>query len=153
MLEVPQASYSFAVLPFNPALPACASSISGVDDEIRQVPEDQAEAQEAWERLTDDPDIRGIEAVRIEGPAGWYWNITVWVAEFLRGDSLEAELRQRLDSALRGVDGVDDVAEEDREVWYVTGTPSGKDLVRAAAQVVDDLAGRARALIASFDAR
>jgi hypothetical protein len=67
----------------------------------------------------------------------------------LRGDPLEAELRQRIDSALRGVDGVGDVAEEDREVWYVTGTPSGKDLVRAAAQVVDDLAGRARALIAN----
>ena len=124
-----------------------------MDDEIRRVPEDQAEAQEAWERLTDDPDIRGIETVRIEGPAGWYWNITIGVAELLRGDPLEAELRQRLDSALRGVDGIDDVAEEDREVWYVTGTPSGKDLVRVAAQVVDDLAGRARALVASFDAR
>jgi hypothetical protein len=71
----------------------------------------------------------------------------------LRGDPLEAELRQRLGSALRGVDGVDDVAEEDREVWYVTGTPSGKDLVRVAAQVADDLAGRARALVPSFDAR
>ena len=60
-------------------------------------------------------------------------------------------MRQRIGSALRGVDGVAEVAEEDREVWYVTGTPSGEALVRAAAQVVDDLAGRARAHIASFE--
>jgi hypothetical protein len=32
----------------------------------------------------------------------------------------------------------------DREVWFVTGTPSGDALVRAAAEVVDDLAGQTR---------
>jgi len=30
-------------------------------------------------------------------------------------------------------------------VWFVTGTPSGEALVRAAATVVDGLAGRTRA--------
>jgi len=69
----------------------------------------------------------------------------------LREDPLEAELRERIDSALRGVDGVVDVAEEDREVWYVAGTPSGETLLRAAVQVVDDLADSARSYIASLD--
>jgi hypothetical protein len=31
-------------------------------------------------------------------------------------------------SALGAVDGVADVAEEDREVWYVTGASSGEAL-------------------------
>ena len=48
-------------------------------------------------------------------------------------------------SALRGVDGVTSAEEQDRETWFVTGTPSGKALTQAAAQVVDGLADRARA--------
>ncbi len=32
----------------------------------------------------------------------------------------------------------------DREVWFVTGSPSGEALVRAVAGVVGDLAGQAR---------
>jgi hypothetical protein len=51
-----------------------------------------------------------------------YWNVVIWVAEFLREDPLETELRGRIASALGAVDGV---AEEDREVWYVTGESSG----------------------------
>ena len=43
-----------------------------------------------------------------------YWNVVIWVAEFLREDPLETELRGRIASALGAVDGV---AEEDREVW------------------------------------
>jgi hypothetical protein len=35
--------------------------------------------------------------------------------------------------------------EQDREVWFVTGTPSGKELTEAAARVVDELAGEIRA--------
>lgn len=124
-------------------------SICRVSDEVRRIPDDHAGTQEAWQRLTDDPDVRGVEAGRHEGPEGWYWNVTIGVAGFLREDPLETELRQRIGSALRGVDGVADVAEEDREVWYVTGTPSGEALVRAAAKVVDDLADRARSHIAT----
>jgi hypothetical protein len=50
-------------------------------------------------------------------------------------------------AALRAVAGVEAVEEEDREIWIVTGTPSGQELVNAAAQVVDSLATRARAHI------
>jgi hypothetical protein len=35
--------------------------------------------------------------------------------------------------------------EMDTEVWFVTGTPSGEALVRAVAEVVDDLAEPMRA--------
>jgi hypothetical protein len=37
------------------------------------------------------------------------------------------------------------VDEQDREVWFVTGTPSGKELTQAAARVVDQLASEIRA--------
>jgi hypothetical protein len=44
-------------------------------------------------------------------------------------------------------DGVETADEMDREVWFVTGTPSGEALVRAVAEVLDDLAEQTWAYI------
>jgi len=97
---------------------------------------------ESWDRVTDDEDVRGVGADRIDVAGGW--NVTVPVMEFVREEPLEGELRRRIAAALRSVEGVGTADEMDREVWFVTGTPSGEALVRAAAQVVDDLAGQTR---------
>jgi hypothetical protein len=43
------------------------------------------------------------------------------------------------------VNGLAMADEQDREVWFVTGTPSGKELTEAAARVVDELASEIRA--------
>lgn len=99
--------------------------------------------EEAWERLTDDPDVRGIETLRVEEIGGW--QVTVYAMEFVRDGSLETDMRERLATALRAVNGVAMADEQDREVWFVTGTPSGKELTEAAARVVDELAGEIRA--------
>lgn len=109
--------------------------------EVRQVLIDGTD--EAWERITGDWDVRGVEAGRIDFASGW--NVTVAVMEFVREDPLESELRRRIAAALRSVDGVETAEELDREVWFVTGTPLGDALVRAASEVVDDLADQARA--------
>ena len=109
--------------------------------EVRQVVADGVD--EAWERVTGEPDVRGVGAGRIDFAGGW--NVTVAVMEFVREDPLESELRRRIADALRSVGGVETAEEMDREVWFVTGTPSGDALVRAAAEVVDDLAGQTRA--------
>lgn len=95
-----------------------------MSDEVQQVfPPD---AEEAWERLTDDPEVRGVETARIDEIGGW--QLMVWVMEFVRKDPLEAELRPRMGAALRAAKGVLTVDEQDREVWFVTGTPSGREL-------------------------
>ena len=52
-------------------------------------------------------------------------------------------MRRRMATALRAVNGVATVDEQDREVWFVTGTPSGKEPTEAA-QVVDELADEIR---------
>ena len=109
--------------------------------DVRQVVADGAD--EAWERVTGEPDVRGVGADRIDFAGGW--NVTVAVMEFVREDPLESELRRRIAAALRSVGGVETAEEMDREVWFVTGTPSDDALVRAAAEVVDDLAGQTRA--------
>lgn len=109
--------------------------------EVLQVAVDGTD--EVWERVTGEPDVRGVEAGRIDFAGGW--NVTVAVMEFVREDPLESELRRRIAAALRSVGGVETAEEMDREVWFVTGTPSGDALVRAAAEVVDDLAGQTRA--------
>ena len=94
---------------------------------------------EAWERVVDDTDLRGMEAQRLDGD-DWTWELFVSVAEFLREGPLEEELRRGVDAALRSVSGVTDVAEEDREVWLVRGEASGAALVQAVGVVVDGLA-------------
>jgi len=57
----------------------CGQSDQRVSDDIQQVfPSD---ADEAWERLTDDPDVSGIETARIDEIGSW---ITVlWTPSFL----------------------------------------------------------------------
>lgn len=120
--------------------------------EIQPVPpgELDEDCAEAWERLTDDEDFLGVSATLITLDEPPYWSVGVAVAEFLREDPLETELRQQVASALRAVPGVEHVWEEDREVWGVTGTPSGAALVQAAAGVVDGLADQARAHVDSL---
>lgn len=111
-------------------------------DEIRQFLVDDAD--EGWERLVGDPDVRGVEAVRVDHMGGW--QVTVAVMEFVREDPLESELRRRIAAALRSVEGVETVEEEDREVWFITGRAAGRALVQAVGEVVDDLAEQSRAL-------
>lgn len=120
--------------------------------EIRQLPDDELDesCEESWERVTDDRDIRGVDAAKITLGEFPYWSVGVAVAEFLTTDPLESELRRQMGAALRAVDGAEMVWEDDREVWGVTGAVSGEALVRAAAGVVDHLADRARACLGSF---
>lgn len=122
-----------------------AGGVSVIGD-VRRVQVDGAD--EAWERdiEVDDGEARRVEAGRIDFAGGW--NVTVSVMEFVREEPLEGELRRRIVAALRSVEGVQTADEMDREVWFVTGTPAGPALVRAAAEVVDDLAGQTRGHVA-----
>jgi hypothetical protein len=108
-----------------------------VSDDVRQV---SPGPEEAWERLTDDPHVRGIETARVDEVGGW--QVTVWAMEFVQDGPLETDMRRRIADALGAVNGVTRADEEDREVWLVTGTPSGKELTEAAARVVDELADK-----------
>jgi hypothetical protein len=114
-----------------------------MNDEIRLVPADESDVDELWQRLTDEPDIRGIETWADGEFEGWL--VEVSVQGSFRQDALGAELRQRMQAALRAVDGVTQVDQHDNESWLVNGQPSGQQLTRAAAGVVDELADRLRA--------
>jgi hypothetical protein len=107
------------------------------------------EVSEAWQRLTDEPHVRGVEAYRINGTA-WVWYVTVWAMEFVREEPLESELRSAIPRAIRGVPGVQDAAEQDREVWTIVGSPTGDTLTRAVADAVDQFVDRIRAHIESL---
>ena len=113
-----------------------------MSDEIQQIEPLDQEITEEWVRLTDEPEIRGVEAFTADDIDGWI--VAVLAQEYYRQDPLGVELRQRIQDALRAVEGVSDVREHDNEQWDVTGTPSGKALTRAAASVVDDMADRLR---------
>ena len=98
---------------------------------------------QTWSRFVGD----GVRGVSVGTPGDGTWNVSVSVAEFLRADPLEAEMRSLVMQAIRGVPGVDDAYEEDREVWVVIGNPAGEELLSAVGDAVDALAPRARAEI------
>ncbi len=104
---------------------------------------DEGGLHEAWERLTDEPFIRGVNSLWWDEDEG-YWQVVIWAQEFFRGDPLGVERRERVVSALESVDGVTRVTEHDNESWDAWGAPSGEALTRAAANAVDGLAGRLR---------
>jgi hypothetical protein len=106
--------------------------------DVRRIQADGSD--ESWERdiEVDDGEVRWVGADRIDFAGGW--NVHVAVMEFLREEPLEGVLRHRIAAALRSVEGVEAAGEMDREVWFVTGTPSGDALVRAVGEVLDDLA-------------
>jgi hypothetical protein len=108
-----------------------------VNDQVRRIEPDDEEISEEWLRETDESEIRGVGA-HYADRGGWI--VSVWAQEFYRQDPLGVELRQRIQAALRAVEGVTDVHEHDNESWGITGTPSGEALTRAAARVVDELA-------------
>jgi hypothetical protein len=127
------------------------TAITGVE----QVPADKRDSElaEAWTRTITDPSLRyvhGVEAQKWLAKSNWPWRINVWVMELVRDEELQAELRKRIATAVRAVRGVTNVAEEDREVWVISGAPSGEALVRSVAEVVDELAERALAVIAQM---
>ena len=109
---------------------------------VRQLRDHEEDGiEEQWIRETSDPDFRDVEAAKMHEKT---WQVSVRLAEFVREEPLESEMRQQIEATLRSVDGVSDVQEMDREVWTVYGTPLGPELVRAAGEVVDRLADRAR---------
>jgi hypothetical protein len=107
------------------------------------------EIQEEWLRETDEGEIRDVGAARIDEIGGW--QVSVWALANVRELPLEAELRDRIISALRAVSGVTSAEEQDRETYFVTGTPSGKSLVEAVGLAVDSLANRTRAHLHGID--
>ncbi len=112
---------------------------------VRQAAPPDEELREYWERLPgDEVYLRGVEVAAPDEPEDFDGQVTIWAGEYFREDPLGQELEQRLGTALRAVPGVTDVARIGLETWEVNGTSSGEALCRAAASVVDELAGRMR---------
>ena len=99
------------------------------------------EGDEAWNRLSGEPSLFGVEVIR-DGDAEW--QVSFWALEHVREEPFESRLRAEIDKRLRSVAGVTDVYEEDREVYAVTGHASGEDLARAGAAAVDQFASELR---------
>jgi hypothetical protein len=100
------------------------------------------EGQEAWVRMSTEPHLRSVEAVKNEGGG---WSVAVAVMEFVRPEhAAYQELRQAIEDAIESVPGVTEVEREVNEVWWPNGSPSGEDLARAVAHVLDEHADRLR---------
>jgi hypothetical protein len=124
--------------------------MSATDDELPQqvVPPMDTAVEEQWRRRTSEPNVRSVTVSKLRLRTAWSWSVIIGAAEFVREKPLESEMRRAVATALRSVPGVTEVAEDDREVWVVAGTPTGEALATAAADAVDGLADRIRAHIA-----
>jgi hypothetical protein len=109
---------------------------------VRHLTTSDEEIEQEWSREVDD-ELRGMTATK------WHdglWQLWVELANVLREEPLESEMRLGIESALRAVPGVTDVREGDREIWDVDGSPAPEALIEAAGAVVDALVERAHEL-------
>lgn len=117
----------------------CRYYFQMTDETIRQLPREEVDEElaEEWIRETDEPEVRNVGAIKwLEGE----WQVSIWAAEFVREEPLKSQMGLMLTEALQAVPGVTSVWQEDREVWHIGGTPTGSELTRAAAAVIDSLA-------------
>ena len=106
------------------------------DVKVERIKPIDEEILEEWGRVTSEPDLLGVGAVRIPDD-DWPWQVEVSVMEFIRAEPLESELAAAISEALSAVPGVTKAAREDREKWVVKGDADGPALVRAASTAVD----------------
>jgi len=116
---------------------------------IRDREQEEDEISRAWIRghEWDDNEITGVDALRLKGEKEWPWQVIIPVAEFIREEPLESELFNAITVTLNSVRGVREAAQEDREVWVVSGRVSGRALVAAVAPVLDRLEPRLRPFV------
>jgi hypothetical protein len=96
---------------------------------------EKTEDGEEWLHGKDD-DIRLVDVTKDEqGDI----QVSVGAVEFIRDEPLESRLRAAVLEAINSVEGVESAGEEDREVWFVQGEPSGESLARSVGTVINDL--------------
>jgi len=123
----------------------CSSGSAGDEREPGEAPpfvQSDTDAQ-SWSRLLGD-DARGVE---VSAAGDGTWTVFVSVAEFLRDEPLESEMRTAVAQAISEVPGVDRWYEEDREVWVVLGNPDPEGLLQEVGSAVDRIGPRAQAEI------
>jgi hypothetical protein len=98
---------------------------------------EDVDGNEAWNRLSGEPHLFGVETIRNDEPPGW--QVSFWVLEHVREERFESRLRSEIEGRLRAVAGVSEVGQDDREVYWVTGSASGEELTKAGAAAVDSL--------------
>ena len=111
---------------------------------IRNREWENEDVSQAWVRGVDWDEITAVDANRLRDEPEWPWQVTVPVAEFIREDPLERDLFESVTTALQGVRGVREAAQEDREVWVVSGRANGRSLVAAVGKALDRLEPRLR---------
>src|SRR5688572_22832872 len=116
------------------------------DIEVEKIEPADEEVLEEWSRVTDEPELQGVGAVRMSD-GEWPWQVQVSVMEFVRNEPLESELAAAVSAALGAVPGVREAVHEDRETWIIKGDADGPSLVRAAATAVDRFTDRTRELL------
>ena len=111
---------------------------------VRDRDQQDEEISQAWTRGIEHDELTAVDALRLRGERDWPWQVIVPVAEFIRVDPLESELFAAITAALQSVRGVREAAQDDREVWIVSGRVGGRSLVAAVAAVLDRFEARLR---------
>jgi hypothetical protein len=95
--------------------------------------------EEEWIRVTEEENILGVCATRT-GDGDWPWQVSIYVAEFVRAEPLRSQLVDTITAALASIRGVTRAAQEDREVWAIQGNVGGEALIQACSVALNQLA-------------
>lgn len=106
---------------------------------------DDTPAPTGWRRLTREPALLGVEAVRAEPDFPGDWEVYVPVLARLTDTDLAAELREAVEAALLATSGVASAFEAETGVFGAVGASAdGSALVLAVGAALDELADRLR---------
>lgn len=106
---------------------------------------EQADGSKSWVRFADDEDVRRV-IVSFQPDSDWPWEIYLPIAEFVRENPLETVFRARVDGAIR-VQGISEVAEEDRELWLARGAADGAVIARSVGDALDAISAELEAAL------
>jgi hypothetical protein len=87
--------------------------------------------------------------VSVWKPRGQEWRVTCSAFQFLR-DTLELQVESAVHNALAGVEGADEVIDEDRGQWIIVGSPAPDALAGAAGHALDEFAPQLMRLYAGL---
>lgn len=114
------------------------------DIEVEKITSPDEEILEEWGRVTTEPDLFGVAAVRIPDD-DWPWQVYVSVMEFV-SEPQASELSAAVTAALSSAPGVTKAVHEDREKWAIKRNANGPALVHAASAVLDGFSAQLRSV-------
>jgi len=106
--------------------------------EIQEYDSNEPEVLESWTRRCHKNHVQfhSVDAVLLKDEE-YPWELYFGAGEFIREEPYVNDLNMEVYNAILSVKGVESAYHEDTEKYVITGSPSGKNLVRTVSEAID----------------